>query len=287
MNKKLVSSLSVMALLLTLVGADILAVHAEGGFAGPRPGADVNARPNGPRPELNKMPKFDDRMVNVGEHRDMRASSTMNRNDNRMENRDDRMMMRASSTDMRRDMHASSTEMRRDERVNERVQKRCDQIGERIDNRVSKYGKNHDEHVEAYKENRDRLVNLIGKLDTDGKDTTTLKADLVVLDQKIKIFADLRAAYILSLQGTKTIPCGEKIENASSSKETNGGYTGAYKAGLDVARAQQKQVSEAAKDIAEFIRNTIVKDVKALNLKPKTDVQGEVQGGGEVDTKNN
>ena len=132
---------------------------------------------------------------------------------------------------------------------------RCDLINQRIDERVS----NHTEDIKLrqgiYHNIQVRLQNLIDKADAAGLDTTKLKADLVILNGKVKVLQDALAVYIAALKDTKSYTCGTS--------------QGKFMEKLGTAKTESLAVRNAILDIRNFYKNTIRPDMLALKAQIK------------------
>jgi hypothetical protein len=132
----------------------------------------------------------------------------------------------------------------------ELVKTRCQTITERVDLKVTRYTDNRTEHVQLYKNLVTRITNLLTKAADSGYDTTKLKADLTVLNDKIKNFDKVHADYITKLGATKSFACGNS--------------EGEFLQALKEAKDSLLTVREAVLDIKAFFQNTIKPDVLAL-----------------------
>lgn len=126
----------------------------------------------------------------------------------------------------------------------------CDEITSRINERIKKYEENHDGHVTAYNKLKTRLQELIVKLESESKDVTKLKADLVILDEKIKAYSDSKAAFIQMLKDSQSMACGQS--------------QGAFKEQVGKIQQAHLTMMEKAKDVRTFFSGTIKVDLRAL-----------------------
>ena len=76
-------------------------------------------------------------------------------------------------------------------------------LSARLDKIIARYDANKDKYAEGYARLQSRLVKIEAKLDEKGYDTTTLKADMLVLDGKVAKFAADYKAYIDALRVAK------------------------------------------------------------------------------------
>lgn len=130
------------------------------------------------------------------------------------------------------------------------IAKKCEELGKKIDERIAKYQENHANHVGKYEALVNKLANLVSELEKAGKNVTTLKNDLAVLEAKIKKMNTDHAAFIEKLKATKDYTCG-----ASEGK---------YAQALKAAREAQKKVIEDAKDIRKYFETEVRKHIREL-----------------------
>lgn len=126
----------------------------------------------------------------------------------------------------------------------------CDDVTSRINQRIKKYEENHDGHVTAYNKLKNRLQELVTKLEAEGKDVTKLKADLVILEEKIKAYSDAKATFIETLKNSQSMACGES--------------QGAFKEQIGTIQDAHRTMMGKAKDIRTFFSTVIKVDLRAL-----------------------
>lgn len=127
---------------------------------------------------------------------------------------------------------------------------RCPTIESRIQVKVGNFDNNKIRHMEAYANMKERLAKVDTKLTEKGLDTSKLKSELVVLDEKIKKFATDYSTYINKLKESQTSVCGQS--------------EGKFLAKMKEARAGMKVVHQDALDIRAYYVNTIKPELQNL-----------------------
>jgi exonuclease VII small subunit len=97
----------------------------------------------------------------------------------------------------------------RQDRSAQWMEQRCEVIEKRIEVQVARYESNAQQHTARYERMMARLNALVERLQADSVDTTELEAAIVVLDEKIQLFAHNAASYVESLRATQGFACGE------------------------------------------------------------------------------
>ena len=133
-------------------------------------------------------------------------------------------------------------------------EERCSRINERIDNRIGKFDESRSKHVTTYTNLRSRLQKFVDRAAADGQDVKQLRADLLILDGKIRKFTVDYQLYAAKLRESKSFTCGHA--------------EGDFREKLSEARQQLKVVHEDAADIRSYYRETIREDLKALRASP-------------------
>lgn len=135
--------------------------------------------------------------------------------------------------------------------LNERqIERRCLVSQKLIEARIENYTKHRDNHKTRYSRVKDRLSKLVAKLTNKGYDTTKLKTDLQILDEKILKFNTDVDAFHKKLEEANDFNCGDS--------------EGAFKSKIQEARALLTIVKDDALDIRDFYKNTIKSDFQAL-----------------------
>lgn len=127
---------------------------------------------------------------------------------------------------------------------------RCNMVTKGIDARIATFNTRHQTNLDAYYKNEAKLQTLINNLKADGKDASELEADLKVLDVKIKAFNDQVLVVQANLETTKKYACGTS--------------NGQFRESAKQAQDSRKVAINMAKDIRDYIQNTIKPDVAAL-----------------------
>jgi hypothetical protein len=127
---------------------------------------------------------------------------------------------------------------------------RCEVITTNITTQITRFEQGKSARVESFQSIKTKLDDLIKKLEGKNIDTATLKAYLAVLDGKIKATKDKHESYVTTLSNTKTSSCGKaEVE---------------FKSSLEQARTELKSVRDSAKDVQDYIQNTIRPEVQKI-----------------------
>ncbi|MEK7167449.1 MAG: hypothetical protein AAB791_00425 [Patescibacteria group bacterium] len=138
-------------------------------------------------------------------------------------------------------------------------QNRCGLIQARIQNRAVNYDNSKAKHLSAYNNLKDRLIKFEARLSGKGFDTTTLKADMAVLNGKIDQFAADYGLYMSRLRETQNYACGKS--------------DGEFKTKLSESRNLLLKVHEDSKAIREYYASNIKTDLKNLQAQIRIKVQ--------------
>jgi chromosome segregation ATPase len=126
----------------------------------------------------------------------------------------------------------------------------CKAVETKVQDRVSNDDKLQAKHDERYTELVTKVTDLISRAKTAGYDTTSLESDLVTLQAKVAQFKDDKSAYMNALKKSQDYVCGKS--------------EGEFKDAIVAARADLAVVGADAKDIHDYVQNTIKPAVKAL-----------------------
>lgn len=148
---------------------------------------------------------------------------------------------------------------------------RCPTIESRIQVKVGNFDNNKIRHMEAYANMKERLAKVDVKLTEKGLDTSKLKSELVVLDEKIKKFATDYSTYITKLKESQTSVCGQS--------------EGKFLAKMKEARAGMKVVHQDALDIRAYYVNTIKPELQNLK-KQLNDLRATSSPAASLDSSN-
>jgi len=127
---------------------------------------------------------------------------------------------------------------------------RCPTIESRIQVKVGNFDNNKIRHMEAYANMKERLAKIDARLAEKGLDTSKLKSELVVPDEKIKKFATDYSTYITKLKESQASVCGQS--------------EGKFLAKIKEAKAGMKVVHQDALDIRAYYVNTIKPELQDL-----------------------
>jgi hypothetical protein len=130
------------------------------------------------------------------------------------------------------------------------TEERCKRIQERVDSKIALFEEKKKSHVAVYENIKKRISSIIEKASAKGYDTSKLKSDLIVLEEKITTFTNDYASYLSKIKGSKNFTCRHS--------------EGDFKGELVEARALLKTVHADAQDIRNYVANTIKPDIKAL-----------------------
>jgi len=127
----------------------------------------------------------------------------------------------------------------------------CEKMQEKIQQRIQSYDANKKAKEDLYEKIKQKVSDIIVKLQGKGLDTTKLSADLLLLNSKIENYWTNRQAVISKLEESSQYSCeiGDKQ---------------AFKTKLNEAKELHKLVLANAKDIRNFLINTIKNDISAL-----------------------
>jgi hypothetical protein len=156
---------------------------------------------------------------------------------------------RSTSSETRISAQASSTMPGVREAVKDKV---CGALETRIDKRLENFGTIYERHKAFYEAHREDLLTLAAKLDVEGISTVKIRADLAVLQTKIKALEDERSAVRTALENSKGLSCGTG--------------DGLFRAEIEKARVAQKNIVAGAADAATFVRTTLRQDVIDLRV---------------------
>lgn len=141
--------------------------------------------------------------------------------------------------------------------LNERqIENRCFVAGTLIENRVEKFRNHRDDHIARYNRIKDRFTALVTKLTEKGYDTTQLKADLQIFNEKIKKFHTDVDAFHKKLAEANNYNCGDS--------------EGAFKSKILEARDLLKIIRADIVDIHDFFKNIIKPDFQAVRAQKKS-----------------
>lgn len=140
------------------------------------------------------------------------------------------------------------------DKVKNKVEKKitavCEAVNKRIDARINNYNQRKDLHIAKNQRNVVRWTELANRLEAKGYDVTKLRADLKTLDGMLTAAATDYADFISKIETTKSYDCGES--------------KGMFKESLSSSKAELAGFRAKAKTIADFIKNTIMPDLKSL-----------------------
>lgn len=136
---------------------------------------------------------------------------------------------------------------------------RCPVVESKIQVKATNFDNNKVKHLEIYSKVKERLVSITDKLAAKGIDVTSLRATLVVFDQKITKFSDDYAIYIGKLKESQVFVCGKS--------------EGDFRTKLKDAKTALAQVHKDAVDIRTYYAQTVkpeINKIRALLRAPKT-----------------
>ncbi|MFA6594071.1 MAG: hypothetical protein WCT16_02325 [Candidatus Buchananbacteria bacterium] len=137
---------------------------------------------------------------------------------------------------------------------------RCPVIESKIQIKVSNFDNSKVRHMQAYQALKDKLSGMADRLAARGIDVTALKADLAVLDVKIKKFNDDYATYIALLKQSQESVCGKSA--------------GQFKTQLKEAQTALKTVNADALDIRTYYNTTIKAEIAKIRAAIKAAAAG-------------
>lgn len=134
---------------------------------------------------------------------------------------------------------------------------RCAIIESKIQVKATNFDNNKIKHLDAYAKVNAKLAEIISKLEIKGVDVSSLKKDLVVLDEKIKKFSDDYAIYIAKLKASQEFVCGETESD--------------FRTSLKGAKTALAQVHKDAVDIRTYYAQNITGNIN--NIKTAINAQ--------------
>lgn len=126
----------------------------------------------------------------------------------------------------------------------------CEIIEEKVGLKVARFTNNMSRRQAFYHRFANRVEKIITKFEAAGYDVTKLKADLVVLNQKITTYEQAKTSYIALLKQTQAYSCGNS--------------EGEFAAKLTEAKTQLVKVRQANLDVRTYYQTTIRPDILAL-----------------------
>ena len=127
---------------------------------------------------------------------------------------------------------------------------RCPVVESKIQVKSTNFDNSKVKNLEAYNRVRASVAKIIDKLAAQGVDVTSLKADLVVYDQKIKKFSDDYGIYIGLLKNSQVYVCGKS--------------EGQFRAKLKEAKVALAQVHKDAVDIRTYYAQTLKPEINRI-----------------------
>jgi hypothetical protein len=127
---------------------------------------------------------------------------------------------------------------------------RCPVVESKIQVKSTNFDNSKVKHLEAYAKVKDRLVVIVDKLAAKGVDVTSLRATLVIYDQKIQKFSDDYAIYIGKLKESQVYVCGKS--------------EGQFRTKLKEAKTALAQVHKDAVDIRTYYAQTIKPEINKI-----------------------
>jgi CRISPR/Cas system CMR-associated protein Cmr5 small subunit len=128
---------------------------------------------------------------------------------------------------------------------------KCNSVKSLADKKLTKFEENKNKHFKIYSELTLRFSEKIDKWDELGLDTTKLKADLKVAEEKIAKFEEDYADYRAKLEAIKILDCSDTLSD--------------YAKAIKDARDTLKSVREDVVDIKTYYWTQIRTDI--LDLK--------------------
>jgi len=128
--------------------------------------------------------------------------------------------------------------------------KNCPVIESKIQAKVTTFDNSKLKHLSVYANLKDRLAKAADRLAVRGADVSVLRADLLVLDQKIAKFTTDYAAYMEIFKIGQDAVCGQPEKT--------------FKARIKEAKTALQLVHKDAADIRSFVGTTIKNDLKSI-----------------------
>lgn len=148
-------------------------------------------------------------------------------------------------------------------------EEKCLRVQEKIQNKEGNLEQAKEKHMSVYENMTARIQKFIDRFKAAGLDTSKIEGDLATLKSKIEEFKAAFASYSSKFEGSKLAACGD----------TEGGLRGK----LVDARAEMKITHDIAADIREYMRTTILVDLRELKAQMPQDEDGsetEAEGAG-------
>lgn len=128
--------------------------------------------------------------------------------------------------------------------------KNCAIIESKIQAKVTAFDNSKLKHLSVYANLKDRLTKAADRLAVRGADVSALRADLLVLDQKVAKFTTDYAAYMAIFKIGQDAVCGQPEKT--------------FKARIKEAKTALQLVHKDAADIRSFVGTTIKNDLKSI-----------------------
>jgi len=136
------------------------------------------------------------------------------------------------------------------EKVERKITAVCGAVNKRIDAKINNYNERKDLHIAKNQRNVSRWKELADRLEKKGYDVTKLRTDLKTLEIMLTTAAANYSTFISKLETSKNYDCGES--------------KGKFKEMLEGSKVKLSTFRTEAKSIADFIKNTIMPDLKAI-----------------------
>lgn len=142
-------------------------------------------------------------------------------------------------------------------RQDERLGKRCEKVNAKIDAQINRFNANKEKITKQQENIIKRSTEFINRLKAKGYDVSKVQTDLETIAAMVKTADNDYVLFIQKLEQTKQLDCGQA--------------QGSFRQTAEEARNLLKTFRTDAKEIKDFVRNTLRPDLKALKeQKPRS-----------------
>ncbi|MEK7653174.1 MAG: hypothetical protein AAB358_01685 [Patescibacteria group bacterium] len=136
--------------------------------------------------------------------------------------------------------------------TSERQLRKCENFQEKFGLIIDRHDNNKEKYLNLFINLQNRLSRIVQRLEAQGIDVSDLKADLVVLNQKITKFQTDYAAYQAKIQEINNLSCSDT------------GLNNPIKNDLKSSRTLLKNLQKDILDVRTYYQTVIRKDLQAL-----------------------
>ncbi len=156
---------------------------------------------------------------------------------------------------------AATQDARMGARLAQSSENKCEAVTNHINARINNLNTRRDNHIEVYQSAHTRWVELAARLKTKGYDTSKLEADLSILETMVTQLSDDYKKFLDEAQASLTVDCTASTDQ--------------FRSKVTAAKQELATFRVRAKQVHDFIKNTIKSDLRALRqqaVKPQVHV---------------